>query len=245
MDLTLNRRQDFRLSASFVNVKIRKRNIGFRRWSDDCTLLDISPNGLSLTSESLNLKTLQKVEFELDLEERKIFGIAIVCYSGHVNHQKKYGLLFIQTNPEFDEIFAGKMLSVQEVKSLGEEVADNFMFQRNVGTNDSELNNQNQLMIDAVKSMAARLGGMGMKIRDESGGILNPDVSLQILSNGQLSFPVLSSDSNEILRSVITTTWKRGEIQAHYRLTSGKVFESLVDLLEYVCASFGNLSALR
>ncbi|MBV1931758.1 MAG: hypothetical protein KUG71_08565 [Porticoccaceae bacterium] len=179
------------------------------------------------------------------MEGQKIFGVAIVCYSGFIDKQKKYGLLFIQINPEYDQIFAGKMLSVNEVKSLGEEVAESFMLQSAIRNDDYELNRQNQLMIDAINSMAVRLGGMGMKIRDEVGNILNPDASLKILNNGQLSFPVFSPDTNQVLRSAVTTVWKQGEEQAHYQVTTGKVFESLVDLLEYVCASFGNLSALR
>jgi len=255
-----NRRQDRRISAPSVGVRIRKSGVGFHRWVNDPTLVNVSSSGISIISSNLRLNTLNKVEFELTLNGKTVSGSAIVCYVSNQGPKKKYGLLFIKANAEIDQLLNGPLLSAEQAKRLGEESAERFMQQiaqkQNPGPIDLELKKRNQLMLDAVTSMATRLGEMGLRIKDETGNELSPDKTLMITSEGGLSFPALTS-SNEIDRFSVSSVQTEPESDPNknaqnniqdnneylYQLSSGDQIHNLVDLLDYICTCFEQIAS--
>ena len=236
-----NRRQDPRIRAPSVGVRIRKRGIGFHRWADDPSLVNVSSSGISITSSSLRLNTLNKVEFVLTLNGKTVAGSAIVCYASNQGSKKKYGLLFIKANAEIDQLLNGPLLSTEQAKRLGEELAERFMLQKNGDEPNAELKKQNQLMLDAVKAMAVRLGEMGLRVKDESGNQAIPDKTLLVIPNGGLSFPSLTS-TNQVARISVSII-KQDNQQFTYQLSSGEQLPNLVDLLNHIGASFDQISA--
>lgn len=237
-----NRRQDHRVSAPSATIKIRKRGV-FYRWNNNSTLVDVSSSGLSITSNSLQLSTLNKVEFELSLEGKLVSGSAIVCHVNNDGSQQKYGLLFITANTDIDHFINGSLPSTEQAKRLGEEIAGRFIYQNNSDTTDIELQKKNQLMLDAVKAMATRLGDMGMFIKDETGVEMTPEKSLIIGPHGEISFPALS-DANQVARFSVSTIQSDidNSTQYLYQLPNGEQPHDLVDVLEYVGASFDQIS---
>jgi len=237
-----NRRQDHRVSAPSATIKIRKRG-GFHRWNNDAALVDVSSSGLSITSNSLRLNTLNKVEFELSLEEKLVSGSAIVCHVSNDGPQLKYGLLFITANTDIDHFINASLPSTEQAKRLGEELAERFIHQNNSDATNIELLKKNQLMLDAVRAMATRLGDMGMFIKDETGAEMTPDKSLIIGPHGEISFPALS-DVNQVARFSVSTIQSDvdNSTQYLYQLPTGEQSHDLVDVLEYVGASFDQIS---
>lgn len=240
-----NRRQDTRFSAPFANVKIRKRGFGIHRWNTDSTLVDVSSSGISVSSRSLRLNTLNTVEFELSIDGKNIAGSAIVCYTTRQGTDNKYGLLFIQANTGVEQLFNHLSFSADQAKRLGEELAERFIQQRIANSSHRELKTHNQLMLDAVKAMAIRLGEMGLLIKTESGDYTTPDQALTVSVTGKLSFPSLSP-SNQINRVTVTTVEIPGNRETDqafgYQLSSGEQLNSLVDLLDHVCATFETIA---
>jgi hypothetical protein len=239
-----NRRQDPRICAPSVGVQIRKRGIGFHRWTDDSTLVDVSSSGISITSSTLHLNTLNKVEFLLVLEGKTVSGTAIVCYASNQGSKKKYGLLFIKANVEIDQLLNGPLLSTEQAKRLGEELAERFMLQKNgeaLDADNAELKKQNQLMLDAVKAMSVRLGEMGLRVKDESGNQAIPDKTLLVIPKGGVSFPSLTS-SNQVARISVSAI-KQGNQQFIYQLSSGEQLPNLASLLNHISTSFDQISA--
>jgi len=241
--LSNNRRQDPRISAPLVSVRIRKRGFGFYRWTDDPLLVNVSSSGISITSNSLSLNTLNKVEFELSLDGKRVSGSAIVCYVSDQGHQRKYGLLFIKANAEIDQLLNGPMLSTKQAKRLGEAMAEHLIHQNNSDATDTELQKKNQLMLDAVKAMATRLGEMGLIIKDETGAKITPEKTLIIGPHGEISFPALS-DTNQVARFSISTIKSDADNSKKYlyQLPTGEQSHDLTDVLEYVGASFDQIS---
>tara|TARA_R110001592_G_scaffold320639_2_gene598765 strand:- start:85131 stop:85856 length:726 start_codon:yes stop_codon:yes gene_type:complete len=234
-----NRRQDHRITAPSAKVKIRKRG-GFHRWNNDVTLVNVSSSGLSITSSSLNLNTLNKVEFELTLDRETILGSAIVCHIGNDGLQQKYGLLFITANTDIDHLINGSLLSTDQAKRLGEELAERFIHQKNGEIPNPELKKQNQLMLDAVKAMAIRLGEMGLRVKDDSGNQAIPDKTLFVIPKGGLSFLSLAT-TNQVVRISVSVI-KQDNQQFIYQLSSGEQLPNLVDLLNHICAAFDQIS---
>lgn len=127
---------------------------------------------------------------------------------------------------------------------------------QNPGPIDLELKKRNQLMLDAVTSMATRLGEMGLRIKDETGNELSPDKTLMITSEGDLSFPALTS-SNEIDRFSVSSVQTEPESDPNknaqnniqdnneylYQLSSGDQIHNLVDFLDYICTCFEQIAS--
>lgn len=242
MNISTNRRQDPRISAPSTGVRIRKRGLGFHRWNTS-TLVNVSASGIAVSSSNLRLNTLNKVDFELSLEGKKVSGSAIVCHITDNGPNKKYGLLFIQANTEISQLRNTPLFSSDQAKRLGEDFAERFLHQRDVNTENNELKKHHQLMLDAVKSMTTRLGEMGLKIKDENGVVLAPHHAINTSSNRDLSFPALTS-SNEIARFSVSTI--KAENNANggylYQLSSGDQIQNLSDLLDYICTCFDQIA---
>ena len=135
------------------------------------------------------------------------------------------------------------MLSTKQAKRLGEAMAERLIHQNNSDATDTELQKKNQLMLDAVKAMAARLGEMGLFIKDETGAEITPEKALIIGPHGEISFPALS-DANQVARFSISTIKSDADSskQYLYQLPTGEQSYDLVDVLEYVSASFNQIS---
>lgn len=225
-----------------MGVRVRKRGFGFHSWSDNSTLTDASANGIAITSNHLRLNTLDKVEFELTLNGKTVSGSAIVCYVSNHGPEKKYGLLFIKSSTEIDQLLNGPLLSSSQAKSLGVESAERFIqelaYKQN-SDHDQELTKRNQLMLDAVTSMATRLGEMGLQVKDETGAELTPDKALKVTPEGGLSFPALTS-SNEVARFSISSV--KNNNTYIYQLSSGDQIDNLADLLDYLFTCFEQIA---
>ena len=87
-----NRRQDPRISAPPVGVRIRKSVVGFHRWVNEPTLDTVSSIGISIISRTLRLNTLNKDEFELTHNGQTVSGSSMVCYIRNQGPKNKYGV---------------------------------------------------------------------------------------------------------------------------------------------------------
>lgn len=174
------------------------------------------------------------------MEGKKVSGTAIVCYVSSQGHLKKYGLLFIKANAEIDQLLNGPLLSTKQAKRLGEKLAERLIHQQNGETPNPELKKQNQLMLDAVRAMAIRLGEMGLRVKDDSGNQAIPDKTLFVIPKGGFSFLSLAT-TNQVVRISVSVI-KQDNQQFIYQLSSGEQLPNLVDLLNHICAAFDQIS---
>lgn len=234
-------RLEQRLPGLNTSVKIRRRSIGFNPWRYDLSLHDLSANGMALFSPALKLESLQKIDFELSSGGLTTAGCAVVCNVAKSAGKQRYGLLFIETDDSFDAFLTGESFSSDEVKRLGEEVAEQYMYQR-LDNNQALFRVQNQRMIDAVTTMASRLGQMGLTIKDDLGRVVRPVDSIVIATNGTLSVPMLRAGDKDIKRVNISliTTADVGLIR--YQINDGGVFDNIIDLLNHLCRCFDQIS---
>jgi len=241
-DALKEKRLDQRLPAiTNASVKIRRRGFGFNPWRYDIHLLDLSANGMAFLTPKLNLSQLQKIDFELSSGGLTTSGCAVVCNTGNSGIKQRYGLLFIETDDAFDAFLTGESLSSDEVNRLGEEIAEQYMYQR-IQNDEVLFRVQNQRMVDAVTTMAGRLGQMGLAIKDDRGRVVRPVNSITVAANGVLSVPMLRAGDTAIKRVNITliTTDDVGHIR--YQIDGGGVFDNIIDLLNHLCRCFDQIS---
>lgn len=237
-----DQRLDQRLKALNASVKVRRRGLGFNPWRYDLDLLDLSANGMALASPDFKLSQLQKIDFELSTAGLITTGCAVVCYTGNSANKQRYGLLFIETDQNFDSFFTGEVFSSNDMTRLGEEIAEQYMYQRH-GDDDILLRIQHQRMIDAVNTLANRLGQMGLLVKDEWGNTMRPRDSIKIGSDGGLSLPMLKAGSTNTIRAHLQIINTVGEGDVHYEIDDGQIFSNIVDLLNYLCQAFDKISA--
>ena len=243
-DSSDNRRQGRRVSAPFVDIRVRKRGLGINRWTDECSLADLSSSGLSFFSAALRLETLDKVDLELTVEGRQVSGSAIVCHSSFHHGQRKYGLLFIQADAELENLLSGQVFSTGEVRHLGEELAEQFMRERSANNeNSARWLRANQLMLDAVRAMVSRLGDLGLLIYDEHGQEVRPADALAASDDGGVSFPCPGIEGGKTLRVSVAAAWNTDTGADGYILSTGQSFASLLELLDFICSCFGRLAS--
>ncbi|OUS10377.1 hypothetical protein A9Q89_11160 [Gammaproteobacteria bacterium 53_120_T64] len=234
-------RLERRLPGLNTSVKIRRRGLGFNQWRADLELVDLSANGMALLSPSLRLEALQKIDFELSSGQCKTTGRAVVCYAGNDDSQHRYGLLFIDTDAEFDGFLTGESLSSSEVKRLGEELAEQFMQKRQLEAGEL-YSVQNQRMVDAVSALAQRLGQMGLSIIGEAGKVLLPVDSLVVGKSGGLSLPMKDASSGAIVRTTIALVQSTESMDFSYQIEGGPGFDNIIDLLDQLCLCFDQIS---
>ncbi len=230
-----------RFSMHNAAVKIRRRGLGFNPWRYDLNLIDLSANGMAVLSPVFKLSLLQKIDFELSSGGFTTTGCAVVCNTGNSTNTQRYGLLFIETDQSFDAFLTGENLSSDEVKRLGEEIAEQYMYQR-IATDSKLLRVQNQRMIDAVTTLADRLGQMGLYINDERGRVVKPADSIVVDITAGLSIPMLLAGDAGIKRITILLSNTREEGPIHYQIGDGHVFENIIDLLKHLCHCFDKIS---
>ncbi|MEZ0151131.1 MAG: hypothetical protein AB9Q18_02410 [Candidatus Reddybacter sp.] len=184
---------------------------------------------------------MQKIDFELSLGQYTTMGCAVVCYAGSNEGQPRYGFLFIETDANFDAFLTGESLSSTEIRRLGEEMAEQFMHLRRLD-GDRLFYVQNQRMVDAVSSLALRLGQMGLYITGVSGDVLLPSDSLVVGKNGGVSLPIKDSASGEIVNATISVIRKPDSTGVHYQIDGGSRFNNIVDLLDHLCLCFDEIS---
>ncbi len=231
-----NQRHEHRLSIPDIKIRIRKHGIARYSWAEDCTVLDISQNGLAFESKALVLDSLQKVDIELNIKTRIILGEAVICYADITAETKRYGLLFIQTTPEVEDILSGHLLSTNDIRDLAEKMAEQFMGKRKTKTQPTS---QYQLMFDAVKALSFRLGEMGLTIQDESGSLTTPLEAITFDQySGSISFPKKSPSSSHIVRSSLSVIKQKESSKIIYQATDGTKFNNILELLDYLCDVF-------
>lgn len=234
-------RAEQRLLVDNVAVKIRRRGIGFNPWRNDLSLLDLSANGMALFSPAFKLSSLQKIDFELSSGTLTTAGCAVVCNVASGLNKRRYGLLFIETDDCLDSFLTGDLLSSGEVKRLGEEVAEQFMYQH-IDNNELFFRVQNQRMIDAVTTMASRLGQMGLTIKDDQGRIVRPVHSIVVTTQGVLNVPMLRAGDTDTKRADISLINTDDVGHFRYQIEGDGVFENIVDLLNHLCRCFDKIS---
>ena len=234
-------RLERRLPGLNTAVKIRRRGLGFNPWRSDLTLVDLSANGMALTSPTFKMDSLQKIDFELSSGGYTTAGCAVVCYAGDNENQQRYGLLFIETDAEFDSFLTGETLSSAEVNRLGEEMAEQFMRRRKPASEDA-FNLQNQRMVDAVRSLANRLGQMGLYVTGVSGEALLPADSIMVGKNGGLSLPMKNAATGEIFNAGISITHFTDSAAIGYQIAEGPTFSNIIDLLDHICTCFEKIA---
>ena len=257
-DMHNDQRLDQRLKALNTSVKIRRRGVGFNQWRYDLVLLDLSANGMALVSPGLKLEPLQKIDFELSSGQLNSCGGAVVCYAGNSENKHRYGLLFIETDNHFDAFLTGESLSSNELTRLGEEMAEQYMYQRSDDRSDL-FRLHNQRMVDAVRAMARRLGQMGLYIFDDHGQIVLPAEALVVHKLGGLSLPMplsLSKEqsipkvplgsagtrSEEIVMRNISLLIGNADKSPRYQIDGGDIFNNIIDLLNHLCLCFDKIS---
>ena len=234
-------RLEQRLPGLNTAVKIRRRGIGFNPWRYDLSLHDLSANGMALFSPVLKLESLQKIDFELSSGGLTTAGCAVVCNVSKCGNKQRYGLLFIETDESFDAFLTGESLSSGEVKRLGEEVAEHYMYKR-FANNEVLLRVHNQRMIDAVTTMAARLGQMGLAIKDDRGRSVSPVNAVVVGANGVLSVPVQGLSDSDIKRVDVSLITGDDTGRIRYQIEGRGVFNNIIDLLNHLCRCFDQLS---
>ena len=234
-------RTEQRLLVENAAVKIRRRGLGFNPWRYDLSLLDLSANGMALSSPAFKFSLLQKIDFDLSSGTLSTSGCAVVCNAGTGPAKHRYGFLFIETDQQFDAFLTGESLSSLEVERLGVEIAEQYMYQR-IASDDVLFRVQNQRMIDAVIALARRLGQMGLYINNEHGQTVLPADAIVVTSNGRLSIPVMRLGNKGIQRAVISLLSTEETSQVRYQIADDKVFDNIIDLLNYICQCFDQLS---
>ena len=234
-------RLEQRLPGLNTSVKIRRRGIGFNPWRYDLSLHDLSANGMALFSPALKLELLQKIDFELSSGGLTTAGCAVVCNVAKSAGKQRYGLLFIETDDSFDAFLTGESFSSDEVKRLGEEVAEQFMYKR-VASTEVLSRVHNQRMVDAVTTMAARLGQMGLTIKDDRGCVISPVNGVVVDSNGVLSLPVQRLGDTDIKRVDISLITSDDVSHIRYQIEGIGVFDNIIDLLNHICHCFDQIS---
>jgi len=233
-------RLEQRFPALNITVKIRRRGIGFNQWRYDLTLVDLSANGMALVSPAFKLEPLQKVDFEISSGRFHSSGGAIVCNAGVGENQHRYGLLFIETDQQFDAFLTGESLSSADLTRLGEEMAEQYMYRRKAS--ESPLFRlQNQRMVDAVRAMARRLGQMGLCIYDETGQAVMPADAIVVHKLGGLSMPMGRDGCSEISCEHISLQIRADKSHC-YTVAGSESFDNMVDLLIYLCQCFDKIS---
>ncbi len=231
-----NKRHQHRLSIPDINIRVRKRGRALHSWAEDCSTLDISQNGLAFGSRTLELEPLQKVDIELNIENRNILGEAVICHAQSTSEGKRYGVLFIQTTPEVEDILSGHLLSTNEVRDLAEKMAEQFMWKKRASTQPTS---QYQLMFDAVKALTIRLGEMGLTVQNELENSVAPLEALTFdQCSGSISFPEKSPSSSHIIRSTISVIKQKEGAKIIYQATDGTKFSNILELLDYLCIIF-------
>ena len=235
-----DQRLEQRLPALNIAVKIRRRGVGFNQWRYDLNLVDLSANGMALFSPTFKFEPLQKVDFELSSGRFHSSGGAIVCNLGHDDNKHRYGLLFIETDQQFDAFLTGESLSSADLTRLGEEMAEQFMYQR-AADQSTLFRLHNQRMVDGVRAMARRLGQMGLYIYDETGKALMPAEAIVVHKQGGLSIPMGNADNAEINCKYISLQC-REDNKYHYLIGEDESFTNMVDLLNHLCRCFDQIS---
>jgi len=235
-------RLEQRLPALNSAVKIRRRGLGFNPWRYDLNLIDLSANGMALLSPGFKLSLLQKIDFELSSGGLSTSGCAVVCNAGHHSNKQRYGLLFIETDDEFDAFLTGEDLSSVEVMRLGTEIAEQYMYQR-VSKDDVFFRVQNQRMIDAITTLARRLGQMGLYINNEQGQVVLPEDSIVVVKNGGLSVPLITGGSSDIQRTDINLVYNKNSGSVSYKIADDQLFDNIIGLLNHLCRCFDQISA--
>lgn len=234
-------RLEQRLPGLNTAVRIRRRSLGFNPWRYDLSLHDLSANGMALFSPVLKLESLQKIDFELSSGGLTTSGCAVVCNVAKSGNQQRYGLLFIETDDAFDAFLTGESLSSDEVKRLGEEIAEQYMYKR-LANSEVLFRVHNQRMVDAVMTLAGRLGQMGLAISDDQGRIVSPVNSIVVDDNGVLSLPILNVGDSLIKRADITLLTTDDVDRIRYQIEGGGVFDNIIDLLNHLCRCFDQIS---
>ncbi len=165
----INRRQEQRMPLQGLDLKIKKIVFGltsnFQHY-EKCRLVDLSINGLAFSTDTLELKALEKVDFTLHIEEHEITGTGVICNKRENDSGRQYGLMFLSVTPEISTVFHTDDLSTAELKSLSENLAEQFVSSIH-DTNSPDrklLHNKQQQLFDAFRYYLIRLGEMGVRM---------------------------------------------------------------------------------
>ena len=160
-----DRRRDTRHSIPGTEIKIRKHSFAGLGRFESSLPVDFSENGMSFISAKLELDMLEKVDFILSLEGRKVEGTALICHKALSKHGCQYGLLFIATNNDVTNlvnpgVFANLEINMHAEKTA-EYVAEMIGHSNNVVSNSKHWN----LLANAVDAFVRRISDI---VREKS-----------------------------------------------------------------------------
>lgn len=161
-----NRRQEQRLPIEGLALKIRKSGIG-GVWLDfeQCRTVDLSLNGLAFSTEDMDFKVPEKIDFALFIDEHEVKGSGIVCNRRKTDHGLQFGLMFLSVSPEIGTLIESGESAKQELKYSAESVAERLAYslwdaqQRNGQWEHRKM----QELFDVLRCFLNRLGEMGIR----------------------------------------------------------------------------------
>lgn len=172
MAINENRRQEQRLPIVGLALKIRKSGIG-GVWLDfeQCRTVDLSLNGLAFTTENLDFKVPEKIDFALFVDEHEVKGSGIVCNRRVTEDGLQFGLMFLSVSPEIGSFIENGESNKQELKHSAEAVAERLAYSlwSAQGRNGQWEHRKMQELFDVLRCYLNRLGEMGVRQTAETG----------------------------------------------------------------------------
>ncbi|MBS3965203.1 MAG: PilZ domain-containing protein [Methylomonas sp.] len=177
METIQNRRQDQRIPAEGLAIRVKKAGLG-SVWHDFelCTTVDFSLNGLAFVSLGTDFKVPEKVEFILNIADHEIKGSGIVCHRHLSEHGFQFGLMFLSVSPEISSLVEDDTPSRQVSKIKAELCAEQMAYKlwESHGQPAPWQRLKAQELVDVVRSYLNRLGELGIKLQsgDDTAAIL-------------------------------------------------------------------------
>ncbi len=235
MKQTSNRRQEKRLSLPTTRIQVRKHSLVPGKPFEECSLVDLSLNGLAFDSNILNFEPLQKLDFYLEIENQSVTGQALVCYNEKHSQTIQYGLLFIQTTPEISEVLDNLECSSREAKLLAARMAERLVFDLDNNDQDQQLRTKLQLLFDSVLAFSQRLSELGVKLRNAEQCPVTPMEAIYLdITTGECFFPLFNDELNQTIQASITATYLDGINKIAYITSTGEVFNNIVEVLSFL-----------
>ena len=159
------RRRDARHVIPGTEIKVRKHKFAGLGRFESSVAVDFSENGLSFISTSIDLELLEKVDFILSLQGRKVEGSAIICQKAVSDFGPRYGLMFIATNSDVTNLVNPDVFANLEINMHAEKTAE-YVAQM-LGHSDHVVSNSKHwnLLANAVDAFIRRISDI---VREKS-----------------------------------------------------------------------------
>ncbi|MGI9293016.1 MAG: PilZ domain-containing protein [Pseudomonadales bacterium] len=154
------RRGETRLCLPGIKLKVRKHRFTRSGGFATCTAIDVSASGFSFKSAELKLDALDKVDFELSVQNNTVSGHALVCHVEKDGKSATFGLMFLQTSPDISEILDASVLDKLEVQLHAQTVAKEVALKLGYKTQDLQIRRMQKALFAAVDEFAIELADL-------------------------------------------------------------------------------------